>query len=193
MIIYFLHNITMFFSLTTFDSVLVLIVVLFGLVGLWFGFIHTLGSLLGTVFGIYLASRYYAVVGEWFAQLVGWNNNFTKVLFFVVAFVAIARIVGLAFWFLRKVFKVVAFLPFMGMANRILGLAFGVFEGLVSVSFGLFVIVRFPFSDALIAMVATSLFAPFLLASIDILLPLLPEALRLTDSVLSTVEDVVAG
>ena len=181
----------MFFSLSGFDSVLVLIVILFGLAGFWFGLVHTLGSLLGTVLGVYLGSRYYALVGSWFADLVGWDGNFAKVLFFVLAFMVIARLVGLAFWFLRKVFKVVAFVPFMHLFDRIFGFVFGVFEGVVSVGFCLYVIVRFPFSAPLIEMVSLSTFSPFLLTSIDLLLPLLPEALRLTDSVLSSVEGVV--
>ena len=50
--------------MSTFDIVLLVIIGGFGLFGLWFGIVHTLGSLLGTALGIFLASHYYGPVAD---------------------------------------------------------------------------------------------------------------------------------
>ena len=88
-----------------FDIVLVVIIVLFGLFGLWFGLIHTLGSLAGMVVGVFLASRYYEVGANWLMSLTGWGDNFSKVLIFIIAFFVINRLVGLVFWIVIKYYR----------------------------------------------------------------------------------------
>lgn len=67
--------------MSLFDIILIVIVAGFGLFGLWFGLVHTLGSLIGTVFGVYLASRYYGPVAEWLIRATGWGKCFPRVNF----------------------------------------------------------------------------------------------------------------
>ncbi len=48
-----------------FDLILIIILGGFVLFGLWFGFIHTLGSLLGIVVGAFVAGHYYSGFADW--------------------------------------------------------------------------------------------------------------------------------
>ena len=62
------------------DIILLIIIAGFAMFGFWFGLIHTLGSLLGTVFGAYLASRYYEPMADWLINITGWGENISKVV-----------------------------------------------------------------------------------------------------------------
>jgi len=150
--------------------------------GFWFGLIHTLGSLLGTVFGAYLASRFYEPMAEWLINITGWSSNFTRVLMFVVCFIIINRLVGFAFWIFDKMAGFITNLPFINSLNRFLGFLLGLFEGVVTIGLIIYFIERFPLSDRFMGWVATSTVAPYTTSAAAILLPLLPEALKMLKS-----------
>ena len=95
------------------DIILLGIILLFGVIGLAMGFIHATGSLLGVVLGIYLATRFYAPVADWLMGLIGRESNFIRVLMFAVAFILIAKLIGLFFYFVEKVVNIVKWLPFV--------------------------------------------------------------------------------
>lgn len=178
-------------SMSLFDVILLIIIGGFGLFGLWFGFFHTLGSLVGTVIGAYLSSRYYEPMGEWLVGVTGWNENVSKVLMFIVAFFVINRLVGFVFWLFNKVFKVIAHLPFLKSINRLLGMMLGLFEGALTLGLIIFFIERYPISERLMEQLANSVVAPWLSDLANILIPLLPSALQLLRSSVDYVENVV--
>lgn len=173
------------------DILLLIIIGGFGLFGLWFGFVHTLGSLLGTVFGVYIATRYYEPMAQWLVQYTGWGQNLSRVLMFAISFIILNRLVGLAFWLFDKIFSLVTRLPFINSLNRMGGLVFGIVEGLISVGFVIYFLERFPVSEKISDAVAVSTVAPFARDSIAVLLPLVPDALRLLRSTFDYVESVV--
>jgi uncharacterized membrane protein required for colicin V production len=72
--------------MSLFDIILLCIIAGFGLFGLWFGLISTLGSIAGTLLGVYLASRWYVPVAEWLINTTGWSPNFSKVVIFIIVF-----------------------------------------------------------------------------------------------------------
>lgn len=154
----------------------------FALFGLWFGFVHTLGSLVGTVIGAYLASRWYEPMAEWLIGLTGWETNTARVIMFMIAFVIINRLVGFAFWIVDKLLSIVLRLPFINSINRFLGLLLGIAEGMITIGLIIFFIERFPLSEGFMAALAASTIAPGLSALAAILWPLLPDALRLLES-----------
>ncbi|MDP2685441.1 MAG: CvpA family protein [bacterium] len=164
------------------DIILLSIIALFGIIGIAVGFIHAVGSFLGLVIGVYLASRFYAPVADWLMYLIGRDSNFIRVLMFVVAFVLIAKLVGLAFFFLEKVFNILKFIPFVKTFNRFLGFLFGLAEGMVVVGMIIFFIDKFPLSDRLMAGLANSVVAPYAEGIASILWPLLPQSIRLLES-----------
>lgn len=174
-----------------FDLVLLIIIGGFALFGLWFGFIHTLGSLLGTVIGIYLASRYYEPVAGWLVEATGWGENVSNVVMFTLAFIIINRVVGMAFWSVDRVLNLALKLPFLKSLNRLLGGALGLLEGLVTIGFVIYVSARFPFSDWVQAGIESSFVSPIALDVVGILLPLLPEGLRVIQEATMAVEQAI--
>lgn len=174
-----------------FDLVLILIIGGFGLFGLWFGFIHTLGSLVGSVLGVYLASRYYSPVADWLIHTTGWGENFSKTIIFIIAFFIINRLVGLAFWFLDKILGFVTRLPFIHSLDKILGFVFGLLEGVIVLGISFYFISKFPFGDHLIVWMSSSVIVPHLISFASILWPFIPTAITDVQGMIPTNLDVL--
>ncbi|MCB9798094.1 CvpA family protein [Candidatus Nomurabacteria bacterium] len=174
-----------------FDLLLLFILGVFAIAGLIFGFLHTLGSLIGTVLGVYLASRYYEPVADFLIGATGWAGNWPRVVVFALAFVIINRLVGLAFFFVDKFFKVVTSLPVIRGLNKTLGFAFGLFEGLVTIGVIIYFIERFPVSERISTAIASSIIAPFAEEFTKTLWPLLPDALTLIQSSVNYAESMI--
>jgi len=168
--------------MSTFDIILLVIIGSFGLFGLWFGLIHTLGSLVGTVLGVYLASRYYEVGANWIMHITGWQPNFSKVIIFIIAFLIINRLVGFAFWIVDKILSLITRLPFVNSLNRLLGMVFGVFEGALVLGIIFFFISRFPLSTTFMSALEVSKVAPYTVKLAKVLWPLIPDALKILQS-----------
>ena len=173
------------------DIIFLIIIGGFAMFGFWFGLIHTLGSLLGTVIGAYLASRYYEPMAGWLTGVTGWEGNLPKVLMFIIAFVIINRLVGFAFWIVDKFAGIITHLPFIKGINRFLGLLVGAFEGVLTLGLIVYFIERFPLSDKLMEKMAESVVAPILSSIANILVPLLPEALKMLKSTVDYIEGVI--
>lgn len=173
------------------DIVLLIIIGGFGLFGLWFGFIHTLGSLIGTLLGIYLGSRYYEPFATWLTGVTGWGENLSRIVMFAVAFIIINRLVGFLFWLLDRFFSLVTHLPFIRSIDRLFGLIFGIAEGIITVGFIIFFIERYPLSPVFMEKLSVSIVAPFTVGVAAILWPLLPEALRILKSTVDYVHNKI--
>ncbi|MFA4831067.1 MAG: CvpA family protein [Patescibacteria group bacterium] len=173
------------------DVILLIIIAGFGMFGLWFGLIHTLGSLIGTVAGAYLASRYYEPMADWLTSITGWGENFSRVLMFIIAFMIINRLVGFGFWIVDKMTSIFTNLPFIKGINRFLGLIFGLFEGVLTIGLIIYFIERFPLGAWFMERLADSTVAPFTTSLAAVLIPLLPDALRILRSTVDYVEDTI--
>lgn len=174
-----------------FDIALAVIIAVFGLFGLWFGFVHALGAILGTTIGAFLASRYYGVLAGWLISITGWHENVSKVVMFILAFIVINRLVGLVFWFLDRLLSIGLHLPFIRSINHIAGGILGLGEGLLTVGIALYFIERIPYSSLIIAQMSSSIIAPYAIHAASVLVPLLPEALRLLNSSVNYAEQVI--
>lgn len=171
--------------MSIFDLILLGIIGAFAAFGLWFGLVHTIGSLVGTVLGVYLASRYYEVAANWLIQTTGWGANTSKVIIFVIVFFLINRLVGLGFWFIDKILSVITRLPFISSVNRILGAVFGALEGAIVLGIIFYFIVRFPVGDSIMNALNLSKVAPYTIKIASILWPLVPDALKVLQSTIS--------
>ncbi len=174
--------------MSIFDISLLIIIGGFALFGLWFGLIRTLGSLVGTVVGVFVAGRFYESLANWIINLTGWSQNYVKVIVFVASFLIITRLVGFVFWLIEKVFSIFTKLPFLHGLDKILGMVLGAIEGVVIVGVSLFFIARFPISAVFMNGLAGSQVAPPLVKIASILVPLFPEALRMLRS---TVDNLI--
>ncbi|MFA6427377.1 MAG: CvpA family protein [Candidatus Magasanikbacteria bacterium] len=171
--------------MSLFDIILLVLVGGFAMAGFWFGFVHTLGSLVGTLLGAFLASRYYEPMAEWLIRVTGWPENTSRVFMFIVAFFIINRLVGFLFWIVDKFLSIITRLPFIKSLNRLLGLALGLFEGVVTVGLILLFIERFPLSERIMSMVVASTVAPYVTSVAEILWFLMPDAVRMLESTIN--------
>ncbi len=167
-----------------FDFALILIIGGFGLFGLWFGFVHTIGSLVGTVAGVYLAGNYYEPVANWLISTTGWGANFSKVLMFIIVFFVINRLVGLVFWILDKFLSFFTHLPFINGIDRILGMVFGLLEGALGLGIIFYFIGKFPVGIQFMGWITESKIVPSLVKLASVLWPLLPDAIKTIQSVI---------
>jgi len=162
-------------TLTILDLVLILILFFFAFSGFFFGLIHAVGALVGTVAGVVLAANYFQVVADWLAEFIPLNDNWLRIIGFLVVFFAVNRIVAFIFWIIGKFFKVLSVLPFLKTFNRLGGLIFGLIEGCLIVGVVLVFVVKFPFAEFLIPAIEASQLAKWLFGAGTALLPLLPE------------------
>ena len=166
-----------------FDVILLIILAGFVLFGLWFGFIHTLGSVVGTFVGAFFAGLLYSPVSDWLEQIFG-NPNLMKIFAFVFVFLIINRLVGFGFYILDKIFKIFTFLPFLKSINKLLGAIVGFFEGLLVIGLSLFIVARFPISDWFTGVLQNSTLAPWFIKVSGILQILLPDILKKIQAVI---------
>ena len=169
--------------MTIFDLILILILGGFVMFGLWFGFIHTLGSIVGTFAGAFLAGLWYDALGSWLSGFFG-HPNLMKIIAFIFIFILINRLVGFVFYILDKVFRFISVIPFLKTINRLLGGILGFVEGVLVVGLSLFIIARFPVSGWFTDVLQASLVAPWFIKTSGVLQLMLPEILRQIQSVI---------
>jgi membrane protein required for colicin V production len=169
--------------MTLFDLILILLLGGFVMFGLWFGFFHTLGSLLGTVAGSAIAGAFYLILGAFFAMLLG-NPGLMNIFAFVLIFFIISRLVGFGFYILEKSFSIMTNLPFLHSIDRSLGALVGFFEGLLVIGLVLFVSVRYPVGEFYGQALQNSTLAPWFVEAASVLKPMLPRALKELQSII---------
>ena len=156
------------------DLIILGIILGFIIVGFKSGLIHTLGSLIGTLAGIYLASRYYEALASWLAHFTGWSPNFVRVLTFIISFLVINRLVGVVFWVADRTFGLISRLPILTGFDRLLGAILGLLEGIIVVGIALFFITKFPPGEQFMKELDKSQIAPKIITFTMFLWPLLP-------------------
>jgi membrane protein required for colicin V production len=156
------------------DFVLIVLLAGFVLFGLWFGFVHTLGALAGTVVGAFAAGRFYEPIASFFSGTFGWDHNLMRVIAFLVLFVLVNRLVGLLFYLVERTFRFISIIPFLGAIDHLLGVILGFFEGALVLGLTLYFATKFPVGP-LAAMITGSSVAKWLIATASVLIPLLPK------------------
>jgi len=163
------------------DVIFLIVLSGFALFGLWFGLVHTLGSLVGTIIGTYLASRWFDDVAVWAQGNFSGSINVWKVIAFILVFIIINRLIGFLFHILENIFGVITRLPFIQSINKLAGAILGVFEGSIIIGAFVFIASRFPFGieEKLLAVSVTK---QYFLSVFDILLPFIPQTLKIADT-----------
>ncbi|EKD76313.1 MAG: hypothetical protein ACD_43C00156G0003 [uncultured bacterium] len=80
------------------------------------GLVYRVGHIVGLGLGVYLAVEYYDVVAGWVGDSI--TANITA---FIVLFVGVAELAGIAAVLLDKFFHILSWVPFLKTANVILG------------------------------------------------------------------------
>ena len=168
-----------------FDAILLIILAGFVFYGLFFGLIRTLGMLAGVIVGAFLASRFYLFAAAWLSPVFFGHNNLGKVLAFIIIFTIANRLTGLLFYLADRVFKIISIVPFLKTFNRLGGAILGFLSGSLIIGLLLFVIARYSFlSNWFGHWLTSSELTPFFLKINNILLPLLPMALKKLQSLI---------
>jgi len=157
-----------------------LLVAMFGFVwfGFWFGMIHMAGAVVGTVAGAWLAGHFYTVLSAPLEALVGTDNNWVRVLSFIVIFVAVNRLVGFGFYMVDRTFGFLIRIPFLKTIDRIAGALLGFVEGALVLGLTLYFASRVNLPLLLEAAIAASKVAARLTAFAAVLVPLLPDIIK---------------
>ncbi len=158
---------------------LVFLVILGGFVlfGLWFGFIHAIGSLVGIAAGAWIAGNYFDEVAAW-GKFIWGGGDVGAVISFLLILVLVNRLVGLLFYFFDRVFDIISIVPFLTSINRLLGGLVGFVEGMFTIGLVLFFVARYPMGEWVTGQLLTSGLASWFIDVTSFLAPLLPAVLR---------------
>jgi len=164
--------------MTFFDGVLLFIILYFIWSGFKSGFIRTAGAILGLLIGVYLASRYYEMLAGAWTWLFFGNATIAKIVVFILIFLLVDKVLKLAVFVVDKAFDLLRFIPFSKLANKLAGAVFGLIEGSLVGGMIIFILVRFPVAESLQTAIKGSQLANQLLYFVNVLTPLIPEALE---------------
>lgn len=167
------------------DVILLIILSGFVFYGLFFGIIRTAGLFVGVIIATFFASRLYLPASGWVDGLFAGYDNLGRVLVFLILFIIINRLVGLAFYIIDRFFCVFSIIPFVKTANRLGGAALGLITGSFFLGVILYVISKYALLDVWIGQwLVDSRLAPVFLKWARLALPLLPEMLKKLNSII---------
>ena len=153
------------------DLIIIITIIIFVIYGFKVGFLRAIISLIGLVIGSLLASRFYGLIATWLITKTGWNDNFCYIFIFIVILILVSRFINLIFWIIRKIFHIVSWIPFTTTINRLLGIFFGLVEGIVILSLAIFFIEQLNMAEKLRMYLESSLLAPYLVKIASFILP----------------------
>lgn len=164
--------------MTILDFLLVICLTGFVWFGFWFGMIHMAGGLVGTVAGAYLAGHFYTVVAAPFEALLGSTNGWVKIATFLVIFIVVNRFVGFCFYLVDRSFAFLTRIPFLKTIDRMAGAVMGLAEGALVIGLTIYLGGRVELPLAIESAIMMSRVAQGLSVFAMILVPLLPDALK---------------
>ena len=167
--------------MTLFDLILILGLFGFMLFGLFFGFVHAIGSLIGVIIGAWVAGKYYETVAHWLEPFM--NEDWSKIVAFLIILVILNRVVGFIFWIAEFILKRFTSLPFIKGMNRLLGFFIGFVEGVLVIGVIVYVASKLSESFWLKQILQDSSVAHWIMKSAALLMPLIPETLKMLPSV----------
>lgn len=162
------------------DYILLAILAYFFLWGFRKGLIQAVGSFIGLIVAVVIASRYFDVAAMKFGPYVGLGNNenLARIISFIVLLILVNRAVLLIVAIVAKSFNAMAVVPGMKLGNRLLGAALGLIEGAMMLGLIIYFSSRFPFGALVERFLVDSQVAPIVLSISKIVQPFLPEAIR---------------
>lgn len=171
--------------MSTLDIVLIVLLLISTWHGLSKGIIRLLGSLIALIAGSFLASRYYLTFFEWSQDFWPGDEGIGKTLSFIVLFIAVTWIINLAFSLLAKFWASLSIIPFTKLINHGLGAVVGFLEGAFFLGLIIYVSSKYAIIGSLWGdTLVNSQVAPFLLKITNLILPVLPDALKALQAVI---------
>ncbi len=143
------------------DGLLALILVGFAVLGYRRGIVQTVGQLLGAVLGFWIAKTWALPIASTVGLVIPLSAAFIQVMVFIVIFFIADRLVGLVFWLLDKLFKIVTLLPFLSSLDSLLGGLIGLFEGVFLIGSLSYIIITLHLNPTWMAWITHSRIASF--------------------------------
>lgn len=159
------------------DIVLLCLVGAFVFFGLFFGFIHTLGSFIGSIAGIGISLYALGPLVEKFGFLFG-SEGLAEVVIFIIAYLLVSRLVGVVFWVLDRFFDLFTWIPFTSFLNRLLGGILGFLEGLVIIGVVVYIANIYLPEGVIRTALDESWAAGYLVTTLSVLVGFLPEHIQ---------------
>jgi len=159
---------------------LVLLLILFGFIwfGLWHGLIRTISGIVAFVLSLIIASRLYEGLALKILPFLKDNFILSRILSFLLIFFIAQAIIFFIFRGLNKVFD----FSILKIFNRLAGALFGLVEGGLIIGFILYFSSKLPLGIAWSNLLETSMIAGVLIGFSNVLLPLLPKAIKQVQS-----------
>ncbi len=159
---------------------LLLVLTIFGYVwgGFWTGLIQSVGGIVGLFLGEIIASRNYVHFGDLMTPVFNGNHILANVFAFILIFLIVTRLVGLAFILVNRIFNFIAIVPGLKFLNRLGGAIFGFLEGALFIGITLQFISRLPISTPFATTLANSKLSHYFLSITAWLVPLFPGFLK---------------
>ncbi len=171
--------------MTTLDWIILAYIAIAVFNGFRSGLIHMVGALVGTIFSVALAGRWYEGLGSWLGALVFTNDLVAKVAAFVLLLTMFNRLFGLGFMLVNKVVNIVKLIPGISGLNRLGGGVLGLLEGVLVLGLTLYVATKFDVGEGWTNGLAESKLLPLFTGIAQIVVPLLPGAIKSVQSVVN--------
>jgi len=159
----------------------ILLFILFGFLygGLFNGLIKSLGAILSIIIGASFASFFYlklfVVIGGFFGPF----ENIGKSVCFILMFLLIGAVVGIAVKIVDRAYNLISFIPFLKTINRFAGAILGLFEGVLVLGLILYIFAKyFKVSSSVGGLLINSEIAPILIKISKIFIPFLSNVLK---------------
>ena len=143
------------------DIILILILLVLAARGWKHGFVDSLGEFLGAIIA-FLAARWLSVpLATPVGVLIPNNPGLARFIAFLLVFLIVAKLIGLAFSLVAKLLKIVTSLPLISLANKILGGILGFLTGIIFVGSAVYLVLTFRLDDWLVRQLAGSVVARY--------------------------------
>ncbi len=139
-----------------FDIILLIILFGFLLFGFWFSLLHTAGGVVGTILGVWLASKYYLLITAPIISLLPNSAGLVNILVFFIIMIVASRLSGLVFYLFGRLFHFPPEAPFLNFILRLGGMLLGVVEGALILGVTLYFAKNIETTSVLVKYIATS-------------------------------------
>ncbi len=143
------------------DGLLAIFLIWFTFLGYKRGLVQTIGQLLGSVGGFWIAKTWAMPIASTVQLVVPLNRGLIQIIVFILIFILADRLVSFVFWIADKLFTIVTILPFLSTIHAVLGAVFGCFEGVFLIGSLSYVIITLHLNPTWMSWISSSHIATF--------------------------------
>jgi uncharacterized membrane protein required for colicin V production len=171
--------------MSSFDIILIIILLICAFRGLATGLIKSVGAFLGIIGGAFFASHFYLPLYPYIQKVFGGYDNIGKVVCFILIFIISSWLIHILFMMIDKTFNLIAIIPFMKSINHLAGGILGLLVGAIVLGLLIYVAAKYAPTGTMVGnWLIDSKIAPTLLLIAKILMPILSGSLKNIQSIL---------